>query len=206
MPSGGRHHQQSSWKLSICTAAFLDISQAFDKVWHPGLVHKIKTKILPTKYFNLLKSYVQERHFVAKYNNEISSSFQIHSGVPKGSILGPLLYVLYRSELPTSTDTTMGTFADDTDIFATHADPTTASRNFQEQLNTVENWLKNWKIKVNETKSSHITFNLRKENFLPISINQTVLPQVESVKYLGLHFDCKLNWKEHIIKKGNKPT
>jgi len=95
----------------------------------------------------------------------------------------------------------MGTFADDTAIFATHADPTTASRNLQEQLNTVENWLKNWKIKVNETKSSHITFNLRKENFLPISINQTVLPQVESVKYLGLHFECKLNWKEHIIKK-----
>jgi len=60
---------------------------------------------------------------------------------------------------------------------------------------------KKLKIKVNETKSSHITFTLRKESCPAISINQTVLPQVESVKYLGLHFDCKLNWKEHIIKK-----
>jgi hypothetical protein len=58
----------------------------------------------------------------------------------------------------------MGTFADNTAIFATHTDPTTASRNLQEHLNTVENWIKKWKIKVNETKSSHITFTLRKDN------------------------------------------
>ena len=133
--------------------------------------------------------------------NETSRSFQIHSGVPQGSILGPLLYILYTSDLPTTRDTTMGTFADDTAIFATHVDPTTASRNLQEHLNNVENWLRKWKIKVNETKSSHITFTIRKDNCPAISINQTVLPQVESVKYLGLHFDSKLNWKEHIAKK-----
>jgi len=56
-------------------------------------------------------------------------------------------------------------------------------------------------IAVNGNKSSHITFTLRKENCPAISTSQTVLPQVESVKYLGLHFVCKLNWKEHIIKK-----
>ena len=57
------------------------------------------------------------------------------------------------------------------------------------------NWLKKKRgeIKVNENKSSQVTFTLRKDNCLAISINQTVLPQVESVKYLGLHFDCKLN-------------
>jgi len=60
---------------------------------------------------------------------------------------------------------------------------------------------KKWKIKVNETKSSHITFTLRKDNFPAISINRPVLPQVESVKCLGLHFDCKLNLKEHVFKK-----
>jgi len=123
------------------TAAFLDVSQAFDKVWHSGLLHKIK-KILPINYFNLLKSYLQERRFSTKYKNETSNSFQIHSGVPQGSILGPLLYILYTPDLPTSRDTTMCTFADDTAIFATHADPTTASRNLQEHLNTVEKWLK----------------------------------------------------------------
>jgi len=180
------------------TAAFLDVSQAFDKVWHPGLLFKIK-KILPIKYYNLLKSYLQERHYVTKYNNETSRSFQIHPGVPQGSIFGPLLYLLYASD--TSRDTKMGTFGDDTAIFATHADPTTASRNLQEHLLAIQNWLQKWKIKVNETKSSHITFTLRKDNCPAVSINQTVLPQVESVKYLGLHFNRRLNWKVHITKK-----
>jgi len=95
----------------------------------------------------------------------------------------------------------MGTFADDTAIFATHADPTTASRNLQEHLLTIQNWLQKWKIKVNETKSSHITFTLRKDNCPAVSISPTVLPQVESVKYFGLHFDRRLNWKVHITKK-----
>jgi len=141
MPSSGRHHQQALENCQFCIAAFRDVSQAFDKVWHPGLLYKIK-KILPTRYFNLLKSYLQERNFVTKYNNETSSSFQIHSGVPQGSILGPILYIQYTSDLLTSRDTTMVTFADDTAIFATHADPTTASRNLQEHHNTIENWPK----------------------------------------------------------------
>jgi hypothetical protein len=95
----------------------------------------------------------------------------------------------------------MGTFAYDTAIFATYADPTTASRNLQEHLLSIQNWLQKWKIKVNETKSSHITFTLSKDNCAAIRINQTVLPQVDSVKYLGLHFDRRLNWKVHSAKK-----
>jgi hypothetical protein len=94
----------------------------------------------------------------------------------------------------------MGTFADNTAIFATHVNPTTASRNLLEHL-TIQNWLQKLKIKVNETKTSHITFALRKDNCPAVRINQTALPQVESVKYLGLHFDSKLNWKVYITKK-----
>ena len=99
-----------------CTAVFLDVSQAFDKVWHPGLLFKIKKETLPSRYYNLLKSYLQDRHFVVKFNNKTSSRFPIHSGVPQGSMLGPLLYTLYTSDLPTSRRTTLSTFADDTAI------------------------------------------------------------------------------------------
>jgi hypothetical protein len=56
-------------------------------------------------------------------------------------------------------------------------------------------------MKVNETKSTHITFTVRKRQCPPVGINQTVIPQGETVKYLGLHFDRKLTWKEYIIKK-----
>jgi len=85
-------------------------------------------RILPSRYFNLLKSYLNERQFETKFNGETSSRFHIHSGVPQGSILGPLLCVLHTSDFPKSRGTTTGTFADDTAIFATHEDPTMASR------------------------------------------------------------------------------
>jgi len=182
-----------------CTAAFLDVSQAFDKVWHPGLLFKIK-RILLSRYFNLLKSYLNGRQFETKFIGETSSRFHIHSGVPQGSILGPLLYVLYTSDLPTSRETTLGTLADDA---ATHEDPKIASLNLQKHLrvNIIETWLEKWKIKVNESKSSHITFTLWKGHCPTVNINQTIVPQTEVVKYLELHFNCRINWKKHIAIK-----
>jgi len=188
-----------------CTAAILDVSQAFDKVWHPGLLFQIK-RILPSIYLNLPKSYLNARQFDTKINGETSNRFHIHSGVPQGSILSPLLYILYTSDLPTSRETTLGTFVDDTAIFATREDPTIASLNLQEHLYSIEKWLKKWKIKVNESKSSQITFTLRKGHCPAVNINRNIIPQTEVVKYPGLHFDCRLNWKEHIAKKENKST
>jgi hypothetical protein len=172
-----------------CTAAFLNVSQAFDKVWHPGLLFKIKRNLPSSSYLN-------EFQFETKFNGETSSRFHIHSGVHQGSFLGPLLYILYTSDLPTSRKTTLGTFADDTAIFATHEEPKIDSLNFQEQLHIIEKWLKKWKIKVKESKSSHIKFTLRKGHCPAVNNNQT-----EVVKYLGLHFDWRLNWKEHIVRK-----
>jgi hypothetical protein len=64
-----------------CSAVFLDVSQAFDKAWHPGLMFKIK-QTLPPWYFTLLKSYLQDRYFVTTFNNETSSRFPVLSGVP----------------------------------------------------------------------------------------------------------------------------
>ena len=136
------------------TTAFLDVSQAFDKLWHPELLFKIR-RILPSSYFNLLKLYLNERQFETNINGEISSRFHIHSGVPQGSILGTLLCVLHTSDLTSSRETALGTFADDTAIFATHEKLMIASLNLQEHLHTIEKWLKKWKIKVNESKSSH---------------------------------------------------
>jgi hypothetical protein len=183
-----------------CTAAFLDVNQAFDKVWHLGLLHKIK-KFLPIQYFKLLKSYLSEREFAVKMNNALSNQRLIQSGVPQGSVLGPFLYVLYTSDIPTTEGTQISTFADDTAIFATNDDPVTASTQLQKHLNLLERWFHRWKIKVNESKSAHVTFTLRKGQCPPIYLNQIPFRQQDNVKYLGLHLDSKLTWKHHIVTK-----
>jgi len=70
--------------------------------------------------------------------------------------------------------------------------------NLQQHLHIIEKWLKKLEIKVNESRSSHITFTLRKGHCPAVNMNQIIIPQTDAVTYPGLHFDCRLNWKEHI--------
>ena len=78
-----------------CTASFLDISQAFDKVWHQDLLYKINT-IFPDNIDNILQSYLHNRYFLIRYREAYTSLHPVSSGVPHGSVLGPLLYLLYN--------------------------------------------------------------------------------------------------------------
>jgi len=119
----------------------------------------------PPSVLYLLKSYLQNRYFVTTYN-ETSPPFPMLSGIPQGSILGPLLYTIYTADIPQSNTTILSTFADDTAVFTTHPDPTLASANLQD-LRTTENWTRKWRLKINETKSSHITFTLRRGHCPP---------------------------------------
>ncbi|KMQ93693.1 reverse transcriptase [Lasius niger] len=173
-----------------CSAVFLDVSQAFDKVWHLGLLYKIK-KYLPHNYYLLLKSYITDRHFLVRYQEIYTTLRFIESGVPQGSVLGPFLYLLYTSDLPVRKQTTTATFADDTAIMASHVDPKIATENLQESIKQIQTWLKTWRIKVNEQKSVHVTFTLKKKICPPIMINNMQIPQHKSTKYLGMHLDSK---------------
>ena len=121
-------------------------------------------------------------------------------GVPQVSILGPLLYMLHTADIPQSPSTTLSTFADDTAILTTHPDPNTASAHLQAHLRDIEHWTQKWRLKINETKSTHFTFTTRRGHCPPVYINRTAIPQAGTVKYLGLHFDKRLTWKNHIAK------
>lgn len=184
----------------FCSAAFLDIAQAFDKVWHSGLLYKIKIN-LPHPYFLIIKSFLTNRYFQIKYHSVLSSFHSINSGVPQGSVLSPFLYNLYTSDFPTMTSTMTATFADDTAILATDLVATGASEKLQNHLDEIHIWSQNWRIKINGNKSSHITFTLKQETCPAVNINGNIIPQTEDVKYLGIHLDRRLTWKTHIWAK-----
>lgn len=184
----------------FCSAAFLDISQAFDKVWHIGLLYKLKL-YLPPQIYLILKSYLQNRHFFVKTQDEQSTLQSIQAGVPQGSVLGPVLYLLYTADLPTSEKTTLSTFADDTAVMASNSNANTASTHLQEHLTRIESWLAKWRIKANETKSTHVTFTMKKDTCPPVTLNNHPLPQETEAKYLGMHLDRRLTWKKHIFTK-----
>lgn len=183
-----------------CSAAFLDVSQAFDKVWHEGLLFKIKL-LLPHSYFNIFKSYLTNRTFQIKFQDVTSSLSEIHSGVPQGSVLGPILYTIFTHDLPMDPEVTTATFADDTVFLSSHQDSVVASYILQNHLNEISDWLQQWKIKVNESKSAHLTCTLKRETCPPVYLNNVQLPQVDHYKYLGMYIDRRLTWHCHIWNK-----
>jgi hypothetical protein len=96
---------------------------------------------LPLNYFLLLKSYLNFRHFRVKVGNEYSDLLPVHAGVPQGNVIGPLLYLLYTSDLPSSPDITTATFADDTAILVIDPNPAIASQKLQNNLDAIQHWL-----------------------------------------------------------------
>lgn len=138
---------------------------------------------------------------MVKYRDEVTGLYPVEAGVPQGSVLGPLLYLIFTADIPTAPDSIMTTFADDTAILAVSEAPENATKKLQEALDKLQVWLKQWRIKANEVKSQHVTFTLRKENCPVVTLNGSQLPQTEKAKYLGMHLDRRLNWKDHIFTK-----
>lgn len=186
-----------------CSAVFLDIQQAFDRVWHHGLLFKIK-KVLSAPFYLFFKSYLSQRQFFVNVNDERSDILEIKAGIPQGSVLGPILYTIYTADMPLTNDVTVATYADDTAIVATSQCPTEASIFVQNEIDLLEKWLKKWNIKVNSEKSSHITFALRKQDCSSLHINGVQIPKQNNVKYLGMTLDRRLTWKPHIKAKSQQ--
>lgn len=186
-----------------CSAVFLDITQAFDKVWHDGLIYKIK-ELLPKKFHSILGNYLLGRQYMVKQNSATTCVYDINAGVPQGSVLGPVLYLMYTADLPVTDKVMISTFADDTAILTSHNIPETASKELQNHLKKIEDWMTKWRIKVNENKSTHVTFTLNKRTCPPVVLNDINIPQQTKVKYLGMHLDRRLTWKKHIEAKRNQ--
>lgn len=184
-------------KKQFCNCVFLDISQAFDRVWHDGLLYKIK-KFMPPTYYLLIKSYLTDRHFQIRYGSALSDVAVINAGVPQGGILSPILYNIFASDQPTTPYTSVADYADDKAIISMSNDPLIASYNLQTHLNYMEKWFTNWRFKVNQSKSVHTTFTLKHASCPTVFLYGIPIPYSPKIKYLGLTLDQRLTWAHHI--------
>jgi len=105
-----------------CFVVLLDVAQAFDKVWHTGLLFKLK-QFLPPPYFLFFKSYLENRHFVTKVGSEFSNLVFVLASVPQGAISSPILYNIYAADQPISPYTSVAEFADNKIIFTSNENP-----------------------------------------------------------------------------------
>jgi hypothetical protein len=174
--------------------AFLDISQAFDRVWHTGLLHKL-WQFLPLSYYLILKSYLHNRHFQVKVKDAYTDLLPVNAGVPQGSVLGPLPPIhCWPTNLP---NPTIAIFADDTAVLATDPDPAIASHKLQTSLLAIQHWLTKWQQKASSSKSTHVSFTTHRATYLEVHIYNEQLSEVE----VGLHMDRRLTWHKHIFAK-----
>lgn len=185
-----------------CSAVMLDIAAAFDTVWHQALIYKLITLQVNSQLIQLIISFLQDRTFAVRLNNQFSTTRPISAGVPQGAVLSPILYNLYTSDIPsTIPNTHVLTFADDTAIISTSKYHNKSRSYLQTAIDIFQHWSAKWKIKINQNKCQAIHFSTRKPTTLPddpILINNHPLPWNPTAKYLGVRFDSRLTWSNHI--------
>ena len=173
-------------RLSTC-AIFLDLAKAFDSVSHTILLNKLKRYGIRGNVFNFFQSYLSSRSQFVKINGVESSLMNIDFGVPQGSILGPLLFLIYINDLPEATRFFIRLFADDTFLCAQNNNIIMLENEVNHELHKVFIWLASNKLTLNIKKSKFMFLTNKKKinHELNIKINGNNLEKCESYKYLG---------------------
>ena len=191
---------------------FLDISKAFDKVWHKGLISKLKSYGVDGSLLKLMENYLTGRHQRVVLNGQNSSWKNILAGVPQSSVLGPLLFLIYIHDLPNGIESICKIFADDTSLFSEVKDATVSHTQLNNDLNKISKLAFQWKMLFNPDPSKQaieICFSHKRDNvsYPSLVFNDSKVQLANSQKHLGLILDSKLDFHEHIdnkIKKCNK--
>ena len=151
-------------------AIFLDVSKAFDKVWHKGIIYKLRQYVFTGNLFALLTDFLSNRKQRVVLNGQHSSWADIKAGVPLGSILGPLLFLVYINDLTENLHSHPKLFADDTSLFSTATDEAFSNSYLNDDLKNMNEWSYKWKMSFNpdSTKPAHeFAFSRKKKYLLP---------------------------------------
>ena len=172
----------------FASVTLCDLSKAFDCVAHDILLQKLQHYRVVGKALELIKSYLSNRTQFVQVSRQKSSVSAIQHGVPQGSILGPILFIIYANDLPYSLPNVRTCqFADDTTLINISGDVASLNMLTERSEQIAEGWFSSNKLKLNESKTQHLTVTLR------LNVNPT-----ESVKLLGFHLDSKLTWAVHL--------
>ena len=193
----------------VVCGVFVDLEKAFDTVHHEILCDKLNAYGLRGKVNDLFKSYLSNRKQFVSLNGFESSIEDITCGVPQGSTLGPLLFLLYINDFRLClTDASSGHFADDTFIIYNSKKLKTIETVINYELKQVIKWLRLNKLSLNAGKTELIFFHSssKKIDFsnVFINFNGIRLTPVDFVKYLGMFIDKHLNWNQHIHELSKK--
>ena len=181
----------------LCGVCFLDIEKCFDSINHKILLQKLKYYGIDKSSLEWFQNYLHGRSQCVRVNNVTSDEKPCHIGVPQGSILGPLLFLLYVNDLPQYVQNqNCNIFADDTIIYSFGSNVEELSCKMQGALDSIMPWYMTNRLSINANKSAVMLIGRPSQvhDDIDIKINDVRIEQVQSMKYLGIYIDNKLSW------------
>ena len=183
---------------------FLDLSKAFDTIDHDILLYKLEKYGIRGHSNQWFKSYLSSRSQQVKYNDVRSKALPVRCGVPQGSVLGPLLFIIYTNDIHRSlSESCCILFADDTTVYMTDKDQGKLAVSMTQDIHTLCDWFKANKLSLNLDKTNCIMFHPKGHNIdhdFKLIIGNSTINLVSDTKFLGLFIDEQLNWSTHLTK------